>query len=814
MRPGAQRRVCLIALDRAAGQAVARWLERAHIASADFASADVIWYHSSTTDPPVSIEPPRRPCGILCTGGAARLPSLWGWEPCAPNDVAQQVWPPARSSSAHEPVGVAAFRTHPLFAGLPGGALLWQPRPGERFTSVSYCDGIWPQRARVIGVTRTGMQLDARRATIWELQAPIGGITLALGLHLPFSHDEDTEKPRLTDHHVDLQNVLDRLLLNALEYCAGGTCSDVIGWPPPGNISVIHDAQLVPSLIPRLQDGLIDLAGLPVRSHLESDAPLTMMGKRAFAVGQARSGVCELWVHPTRVVKDLTVRDFSAREFTLSTTSAERANEQLREQCFLPHELGGLIWHWHALRSTELALSWTIDLQVSGPYPPGMLGPLRWSALDRWLLVHAADERDIAFYCFDHAVDWLIDVVEGSAPELRVRASTHLQDGYSLTLAVMGSSPGGPGLLPAARVLHAPSTLVRSASARAMRTEQQRLQVRTPAQHVNDAWRWALHSLESACVESPNVGRSLALPPGDSSDFAEHAFSFTTRSSVETGLATLALGESEAARATIEFLLGKQSPTGLVPSSCSTSGFAHYSGSEASLLLAFLYARYFAWTADLSFARSHWQRLQRALVNPPLHASAAIVFRELAFTAESIGEASDARRMRTLADHAGATPQSSDQTAWPEFWIGATEFQPSLAVGKTSPSQTVLRFVNGVLGALPDAARHRIELRPAVPIDWAFLAVENLSLGDGQFAVRFARRDGWHTFALVPLSGTVPIRVIFEPWIAASGIRRVMVDGRTAALNLHRQGERWVCPLQVVLDNERVIAIETTDRDP
>jgi hypothetical protein len=797
VKPGERHRVCLIPLDDSASmQTIARWLERSRFVSTDLTTADVVWYHAGTATPLPPVEPPPRDCAILCTGGATRLLSDWGWEPTPPSHGDEQA---ALSS------GLAAFRNHPLFDGLPGGVLWRVPAAGHHFTTTSYRDGAWPQVARVIAVARVGTEVFADHATVWEMVAPNRGITLAMGARLPLFDDV-------------VEPALDLLLRNALAYCARGRIAETIAWPRPGAVTVHHDTGLRPRRLPALTEELSDPVALPFRAHHASAAAFAMVGRRALASGLRRLGVCELWVQPTRIMNDLAVQGFTPRLAATSPGLSERSNKRLRERCFLPHELGGALWHWQALESTELSIGWTIDMQVSGPYPPGLLGSLHWNAADRWLILHAADENDAALYCFDRAVNWIVTVPDDNVAVLHVRAVARLEAGQSLMFAAAGSSPGSPGLDELARTLESPAALLRSGTARAVRIGQQRVQIRTPVDEVNQSWHWALQWLDRACIDAPNVGRALiggAVP--DAEPGAWIGPSFRTQSSVNAALAALALGDFDAARLTLELLLGKQHPDGAVPAQCATSGMVDYSARDVALLLPLLFARYFAWTANLTFARRHWPRVRLA-DREPCTSSAAIVLRELALTAESIGEQRDAQRIRACAERCAARPFQENaepspdaftftETAdrWPATWLSA-HLDPGAA-------RIINQFVYGLLGMEPDAVRQRVVVRPALPVEWDSLNVENLRLADAQFALHFERHAGTHTFALVPQSGTVPLRVIFEPMIAAQRITRVEVDGQSAALNLHRRADRWVCPLQIVLDHERRISIETADSE-
>jgi hypothetical protein len=70
--------------------------------------------------------------------------------------------------------------------------------------------------------------------------------------------------------------------------------------------------------------------------------------------------------------------------------------------------------------------------------------------------------------------------------------------------------------------------------------------------------------------------------------------------------------------------------------------------------------------------------------------------------------------------------------------------------------------------------------------------------------------DSTHRYTLEPLAGAVPLRVVLEAAIPGtpSAVRGTRVDGRTASLDLRSWGQRTLVPVQLVLDDRRVLEVE------
>jgi hypothetical protein len=328
----------------------------------------------------------------------------------------------------------------------------------------------------------------------------------------------------------------------------------------------------------------------------------------------------------------------------------------------------------------------------------------------------------------------------------------------------------------------------------------QLLQVIAPDPHVETALRWTAHRLDRAA-------------------------------DAVAALALLAIGDFAAARSVIAALDRRPAD-------------------DADLLYLWLMARYHAASGDLPFLRANWQHVRAVLeLRPPVgsdHESTrarAAVQRELALTAEAIGERDDSNRLRADVTPSLPSPdgpgdaavaalalQHSSLTAWAEYGTGRTrsgfrqwwqevlfcsDHELSDVSNETlnnAAAMVVASLVFGLLGFEPDAAKHRVRLRPSIPPEWDALDVHNLRISDCTLSVSYARTGDLHLFRLSPTSGAIPLRLIFEPALIATEIGSISIDGAVASLDVRAWGDRRLCPVQIVLDHEREVVIETGSR--
>src|SRR5688572_6148643 len=193
-----------------------------------------------------------------------------------------------------------------------------------------------------------------------------------------------------------------------------------------------------------------------------------------------------------------------------------------------------------------------------------------------------------------------------------------------------------------------------------------------------------------------------------------------------------------------------------------------------------LFGAYFTATADDGFARVSWPRVV-AMTRIEEAPADEKTLRSLAIAAEAVG---DRALAASLTERAGTTTRARSES---HDLIPATVYE--------------------TLGYAPDAPKGRLLLRPQIDPVWNRLHVENLHIGDALIAMEYSRVDRHMEFALTQVAGAYPIRLIFEP-ILSMRVEKAFVDGTGANLDFRPHGDRIVIPVQIMLDDRRVVRFE------
>lgn len=154
--------------------------------------------------------------------------------------------------------------------------------------------------------------------------------------------------------------------------------------------------------------------------------------------------------------------------------------------------------------------------------------------------------------------------------------------------------------------------------------------------------------------------------------------------------------------------------------------------------------------------------------------------------------------------------------AWRQLLAGGLEGEPpdagptlwdSPGSGETSrTAELLLALAVGLLGLQPDAAVGRLTMAPRLPSHLTRFEAVGIPLGSSALRLLYVKEAGRLRYEIVPEVATVPPLLVFEPSVAGT-VSRVLVDGEAADLDVRREGGRSVIPVQLPLDQARVVEI-------
>ncbi|HEX6559791.1 MAG TPA: hypothetical protein VF021_10025 [Longimicrobiales bacterium] len=130
-----------------------------------------------------------------------------------------------------------------------------------------------------------------------------------------------------------------------------------------------------------------------------------------------------------------------------------------------------------------------------------------------------------------------------------------------------------------------------------------------------------------------------------------------------------------------------------------------------------------------------------------------------------------------------------------------------MSTGSAEANRFIAEIERTLLGCEPDAERGRLVLRPRIPIEWRTFRAHNIAVDDALISLTCEQSRAGCTFTIVQTAGAYPIRLILEPWLSAAP-KHAFVDGTPAALNIRWLQDGSTAPVQIMLDERRVVAFD------
>jgi hypothetical protein len=138
--------------------------------------------------------------------------------------------------------------------------------------------------------------------------------------------------------------------------------------------------------------------------------------------------------------------------------------------------------------------------------------------------------------------------------------------------------------------------------------------------------------------------------------------------------------------------------------------------------------------------------------------------------------------------------------AWPARF-GQHDFDPD------ATALFITTLAHGLLGIEPDAARHRLRVRPKIGPEPATVDARAIRFGDASISLRIERDERSIRITAAQDEGAIPATVLLEP-VFSGRVRGTWIDRRPAALDVRPLGDCLVVSVQLVLDDERSLVVE------
>ncbi|KIC96244.1 amylo-alpha-1,6-glucosidase [Flavihumibacter solisilvae] len=594
-----------------------------------------IWYHrTDTTAFDATEKEAGKKLGAYAEAGgkiflsmeAMPLLNNWGWEPGAITMQRDTV----KDNGFGRPLGFHAFKSHPLFTGLQGGAYT-SKRPTDHIVRKhGFFGNAVPSKSKVLGIDWTYITFTENNKLLLELDKGKGKV-LAAGAYLYYAAPN-----RNQDH-------LAKFTGNVFRYLSGNLKGDAHYWnynAPTFITTRFNLKRIVPI---KAGPWKLPEPSLSMRVDTLSTAFYDLVGRRMLWMGKLNGGMEELWIHPNMSLRDfeagvklkgndsvswlkhmhasvLVTPEYLVRTYSLGKTTLKEIYTVSFDQPYgvAHYEISGE-------PIEELQVKFASNLRYMWPYSHLATGSLKF-AFDAAVNGHIISGQDGAL---NTAVLYSEKPASQSTEANPARHEVHASAHFAITSAKPVNiyfSGSSTGLADALKPFYANrdqfNTLFKTSNEYYRNLLAGFVNFETPDTMFNKGYAWALARTDQFLQTTPGLGTALMAGFGTTargwngrqaiSGRPGYAWYFG-RDAQWSAMAINAYGDFKMVKEQLETFVRFQDLNGKIYHELTSSAVAHYDASDATPLFIILAAHYLKYSGDVAYINRIWPAIESAM---------------------------------------------------------------------------------------------------------------------------------------------------------------------------------------------------------
>lgn len=549
------------------------------------------------------------------------------------------------------PLGFHAFKSHPVFEGMHGGAYPWKAKEDHIIKKIGFFGSSLPDttRARVIGTEWTYITFHENNKLVLEYTLGKGKI-IAVGAYTYFGR---------ANYNID---ELHRFYANAIRYTHEPDASSVPS----------HHWEYAPLMVQPLNDVPMDLGVVPARAEKvdlpktsiqivkekAKDAPTILAGRRMMMIGNQKGGIEEIWTQPFMSFRDirtgivfkdtkdtlwldqtdpkiLVSPEMLVREYHLKSTVLKEVTTVAMEQ-----PMGAIHYEWEGNDIDKIFVEYTTNFRYMWPYSHRVSGKIgyTWDPKANMAITTGQSRTLTGILSFSASPETALlgkfdgfHVVGGQT--MGYKTDKHQISGFfsfdagkldgKIDLGFFAGDKGLTTTLSSYGKLNKSfESLVTETSDYYKGFAANKLSINTPDTLFNQGYQWALLRTDQFFQETPQIGTSMVAGLGSTArgwDGAQEVSGrpgyswYFGRDAQWCAFAVDAYGGQKEVREILDVFEKFQALNGKILHELTTSGAVHYDASDATPLYVALAAHYLKYTGDVDYIRNKWPSLKRAM---------------------------------------------------------------------------------------------------------------------------------------------------------------------------------------------------------
>ncbi len=579
---------------------------------------------------------------LILSMEAVRLLNTWQIEP---EPIKNKIFD-ATDKGFGRKVGFHAYREHPLFDQLFGGAYTWHGTIDNQCRVLGFFGENKPMAstAKVIGTLWEYIYYHPEDKILWETQLGKGSI-LAIGGFLYYNKE---------NFHTE---ILNQFTHNCIRYLSGQPIRSKTFYWEKKSLDVKEEKTTTPKVaisqpiqwhIPKTQEKICWKA---------TNTTIDLPSPKAVLIAKEKSGIEEIWVHPFLSLRDYRIwLDISGRD-TLVSLDSYNATVELRPNAiirtyqdhdfYLKEVLTSQIdnavtiahYEWKGNNIHRIITDYKSNLRFMWPYDEYALGTIfyHWSSEANAFIIHDSNKEFVSLIGANLPGTPLLSgrfddfIYPNKKPQgivtdkhqVGCSVSYNVEQSQTMDIFMIASNEGLSKVFNSyAQVIENPQSVFNTSINHYKEYLDNNLSITTPDSLFNEGFRWATISSAQFIVDTPGIGTSLMAGYSSSrrgwggahkiSGRPGYAWYFG-RDAIWSAFALTDIGDFTTVRKVLETLIRYQQIDGKIYHELTTSGSVHFDASDATPLFINLIARYLRASGDFEFVKKHMPAITKAI---------------------------------------------------------------------------------------------------------------------------------------------------------------------------------------------------------
>lgn len=540
-------------------------------------------------------------------------------------------------------LGLHAYRSHPVFDGLNGGAYIFNPTKDMRTRQIGFFENSVPQNGKVVAVDWAYINLKEDSKLVVEYESGNGKI-LAVGAYTYFDIKNNNR-----DH-------LKLFVKNCLDYLAGKFKKEkkyYWNYKEPQILSYkMKIEKSKKSGLTKSKEWKQNQGSLKMTSEIAGDNFWNVAGQRMLVMGKEKAGIDEIWAHPFMALRDYEVGIAAGDSVAWlksipatidvqpeSITRTYKLDDALLKEIItvsVTEPVAAVHYELRGSKQLRLVVKFKSNLRFMWPYSEKTTGSIYydWSeSLNAFLIKNESGDfvtvvgsnRKPVFKSIGRYENFDSHLAGIVTEKYQVGAISefNLEPNDNLDVIISASNEGIQKTIKSYNLASSDAEKIYdSAINYTQKFFNSSLLISTPDKDFNEGYRWALIGTDRFFVNTPGIGKSLVAGYSTTAKGWDggqkingrpgYAWYFG-RDGVWSSFALLDYGDFGKVKSVLEFFNKYQDLNGKIFHELTTSGAVHYDASDATPLYIILAGKYLRHTGDVEFIKQNWSYIKRAI---------------------------------------------------------------------------------------------------------------------------------------------------------------------------------------------------------